>query len=281
MNDDELSAILACGEDSRHQFKTDLSHADSMALELIAFANTAGGQLIIGVADGGRVSGLDAADVARLNQLLSNAASQNVRPPINPVSANIQTRHGLVMVIDVAEGLNKPYVDTHGKIWVKSGADKRHVTAREEMQRLFQEAGLVHADEVPARPASIDYLDHAVFARYFERRYRKTVESTGQPLPQLLRNLNLARDGIPNLAGLLLFGKAPHVFKPAFVIKAVAFPGTVLHDSQYLDSEDIEGTLPEQYRHARHGLHQAQFAPRAGQSGFQQPRPAGGAGSSV
>lgn len=38
------------------------------------------------------------------------------------------------------------------------------------------------------------------------------------------------------------------ILKPAFVIKAVAFPGTVLHDSRYLDSEDLDGSLPEQYR---------------------------------
>jgi ATP-dependent DNA helicase RecG len=161
-------------------------------------------------------------------------------------------------------------VDTHGRIWVKSGADKRHVTAREEMQRLFQDAGLVHADEVPARPATVDDIDQAVFTKYFARRYRKTAESTGQPLPQLLRNLNLARDGVPNLACLLLFGKAPHMFKPAFVIKAVAFPGTVLHDSRYLDSEDIEGTLPEQYRHGmafiKRNLHHIQ-----GNQGFNSP----------
>ena len=116
------------------------------------------------------------------------------------------------------------------------------------------------------------YDIHAICGR-FERQKRptrKTVESTGQPLPQLLRNLNLARDGIPNLAGLLLFGNAPHVFKPAFVIKAVAFPGTVPHDSHYLDSEDIEGTLPEQYRHGmafiKRNLHHVQ-----GNQGFNSP----------
>ncbi|MHB8252666.1 MAG: Fic family protein [Acidiferrobacter sp.] len=248
MNEDELRAIIARGEDSQHQFKRDFTNVDALAAELIALANSMGGQLFIGVADDSQVSGLAAADVARLNQLLSNAASQNVRPPINPVSSNVQTEQGLVMVVSVSEGLNKPYMDTQGRIWVKSGADKRHVTAREEMQRLFQTAGLVYADEVPARPATVDDIDAVAFSQYFGQRYRKPVEATGQPLPQLLQNLNLARDGVPNLAGLLLFGKAPHILKPAFVIKAVAFPGTVLHDSRYLDSEDFDGRLPEQYR---------------------------------
>ena len=66
MNETELLAILARGEDSHHQFKRDFSNIDALAAELIAFANTGGGQLFIGVADDGQVSGLAAADVARL-----------------------------------------------------------------------------------------------------------------------------------------------------------------------------------------------------------------------
>ncbi|MBV6753305.1 hypothetical protein KV580_23550 [Pseudomonas chlororaphis] len=44
------------------------------------------------------------------------------------------------------------------------------------------------------------------------------------------------------------FCQAPQCLCPAFDIKAVAFPGTVLHDRHYLDSEDIDGNLLEQYR---------------------------------
>ena len=129
MNLDDLIKLLACGEDSCHQFKRDFTNADAMAAEIIAFANTTGGQLFIGVNDAGEILGLTAKDVSRLNQLLSNAASQHVKPPLNPLSSNIHTNSGLVMVVEVPKGLNKPYVDNQGRIWVKSGADKRHVTA--------------------------------------------------------------------------------------------------------------------------------------------------------
>lgn len=110
MNQDELRAILARGEDSRHQFKRDFNNVNALAAELIAFANRSGGYLLIGVDDGGEVTGLTPQALGRLNQLLSNAASQNVKPPINPTTCNVQTEQGLVMVIEVAEGLNKPYV---------------------------------------------------------------------------------------------------------------------------------------------------------------------------
>ena len=137
MNQHELLDILARGEDSFHQFKRDVTNADALAAELVAFANRSGGLLILGVSDEGKVTGLSQQDISRLNQLLSNAASQHIKPPLNPTSSNLQTEQGLVMVIEITEGLNKPYVDAQGRIWVKSGADKRQVTAREEMQRLF------------------------------------------------------------------------------------------------------------------------------------------------
>ncbi len=70
---------IALGEDSRHQFKSNVRNIDSLA----AFANSDGGVLLVGVADDGTVEGLTRADVSRINQLISDAASQHVRSPLN------------------------------------------------------------------------------------------------------------------------------------------------------------------------------------------------------
>ncbi len=61
MNTSDLQAIFTRGEDSRHQFKRDVTNGDSLAAELAAFANSGGGRLFLGVADDGSVAGLDAA----------------------------------------------------------------------------------------------------------------------------------------------------------------------------------------------------------------------------
>ena len=61
----------------------------SLAAEIVAFANSGGGRIFIGVADDGTIHEHDAASVHRLNQLIANAASNSVRPPINPLTENV------------------------------------------------------------------------------------------------------------------------------------------------------------------------------------------------
>ena len=248
METTELIDILSRGEDSRHQFKADVTNADALAGEIVAFSNTAGGRIFIGVNDDGSVRGLSGADVARLNQLVANAASQNVRPAVNPLTDNVPHPAGTVMVVSIPEGISKPYMDRNGAIWVKSGPDKRRATSREELQRLFQQAGLVHADETPVAGLGAGDVDMSYFEAFFEQQFVEPLAQHQQPLPQLLTNMNLLNQGQLNVAGALLFAKAPHYALPAFIVKAVAFVGNEIEDERYIDSRDITGKLADVFQ---------------------------------
>ena len=123
----ELIDILSRGEDSHHQFKADITNANSLAAEVVAFSNSSGGRIFIGVNDDGSVRGLSNDDVARLNQLIANAATNNVRPAMVPLTENVSHPNGIVLVLTVPEGISKPYMvaqDGALSIWVKKGADK-------------------------------------------------------------------------------------------------------------------------------------------------------------
>ncbi len=247
----ELIELIARGEDSRTQFKQsqDVTNAQSLAGELAAFSNGKGGRILIGVSDQGTVTGVLPPDVRRLNVLLSNTATNNVRPSINLETENVPTADGLVVVVTVREGISKPYADNAGVLWVKSGADKRRVTAREEIQRMLQGADLVHADEVPVDGSTVADVDLDHFRTFFEKHYGEPLEDGAAPLTRLLENLNLAKTGTLNLAGLLLFARNPQRYRPAFVVKAVCFVGNDPAGDRYRDSEDIGGCLQD--LHAR------------------------------
>ena len=249
----ELIELIGRGEDSKTQFKENIHNAESLAGELVAFSNTKGGKIIIGVSDQGGVVGLSADDIRRINQLLSNTATDRVRPSINPTTENVSTAAGqLVMVVTVPEGLSKPYSDNAGVFWVKSGSDKRRVTSREEIQRLLQSADLVHADEVPVEGTTMADIDLDHFREFFERQYAEPLEEALErdaiSLVQILHNLGLARDNTLNLAGLLLFGRDPQRHRPAFVVRAVSFVGNDAAGIQYRDSEDIKGCLRDLHK---------------------------------
>jgi len=248
METTELIDLLSRGEDSRQQFKTDMTNADALAAEIVAFCNTAGGRIFIGVNDDGSVRGLFGADVARLNQLIANAASQVVRPAVNPLTENVPHPNGTVMVVSIPEGVNKPYMDKNGIIWVKNGSDKRRATSREELQRLFQQAGLVHADETPVAGLSAGDVDMPYFEEFFEQQFGEPLAQHNQPLPQLLSNMNLMNQGQLNVAGSLLFARAPQYALPAFIVKAVAFVGAQIEDERYIDSRDITGKLADVFQ---------------------------------
>ncbi len=246
----ELIELIARGENTRIQFKKgqDVTNAKSLAGEMAAFANSKGGRILIGIDDEGSVVGLTHNEIRRINQLISNTATDCVRPSINPETENISVGGKLVMVVTVHEGISKPYADNEGVFWVKSGADKRRVTSREEVQRMFQSANLVHADEVPVDGTTSGDIDLEHFGTFFKNLYGKSVGETGIPLGQLLNNLGLARDIQLNLAGLLLFGRNPQRHRPAFVIKAVSFVGNDPAGDKYRDSQDIGGCLSELYK---------------------------------
>jgi len=251
MNLLSLQSQIALGEDSKRQFKRDVTNADALAAEMAAFSNSEGGVIYLGVEDNGTLTGLSTEDVARLNQLISNAASQHIRSPIIVQTENLALDNGrLLIVLTVPKGLDKPYFDRHGVIWLKTGADKRRVHSKEELRRLFQSTDLVHADEVPTT-ARLDALDRYSFADFLQKTYSLNLPEKEPDLLRLLQNMNLAsNEGFLNLAGVLLFSKRPDWIKPAFIIKAVSLPTTALHDSQYNDSEDIAGRLREQFDQA-------------------------------
>lgn len=248
METTELIDLLSKGEDSCHQFKENFTNADALAAEIVAFSNNAGGRIFIGVRNDGSVVGLSGPDTDRLNQLISNSASQNVRPAVNPLTENVAHPNGNVMVLTVPEGVSKPYMDRNGAIWVKSGSDKRRATSREEIQRLFQQSGLVHADETPVAGLNVGDVDIPYFGAFFEQQFGEPLAQHDQPLPQLLTNMNLMSQGQLNVAGSLLFARSPQYALPAFIVKAVAFVGNEIEDDRFIDSRDITGKLADVFQ---------------------------------
>ena len=244
MNTQTLFQQIALGEDGTRQFKADVTNGEALASELVAFANSEGGTIYIGVGDDGTTPGLTLQDVNRINQLIGNVSSQMVRSPINVTTRNVGLENGrIVIVLTVPSGIDKPYFDKNGVIWLKAGSDKRRVNSKEPLKRLFQQSGQFHGDELPTK-AEIGRLDKLRFRDFLRDRYKRKYPRSKADLLRLLQTLDMAtKDGRLNLAGVLLFAENPEWIAPQFVVKAIRYPGNRIHVSDYIDTESFEGPL--------------------------------------
>ena len=136
-------------------------------------------------------------------------------------------------------------MDNEGGVWVKSGADKRKATSREEIQRMYQAAGLLHADEVPVPAMPVSEVDRLRFSQFYEDHFGEPWDESELNAQQVFENLNLEKNGVMNIAGALLFGRKPHLKLPAFIAKCVAFPGNDVDADEYYDSQDVGGCLQD------------------------------------
>ncbi len=252
MTDSEIRMRLLQGEDSVTQFKRGPIGVAKLAMELVAFTNSGGGVIFFGVEDDGRVCGLSKADAKSLDSEISNASNDNVRPAVYPRTEFHTIDGKLILAVIVPEGVSKPYADKTGVFWVKSGPDKRRVTAREELQRMLQASLLIHADEMPIAGTSAKDIDLHHFGEFLERNYRIPLGDVLDPgkvdIPQLLSNLGFAAGSQLTLAGVMLFSKTPQRFAPVNIVKCVSFVGNSIAGTQYRDSEDFHGTLRDMYR---------------------------------
>lgn len=229
---------------------------DKIAAEMIAMSNSKGGIILIGVKDKtGEVIGLTYEQLQLYNNRLATIASDKVKPQLfiftEVVSVVVKDEIKKVLLVTISEGLNKPYKDSNGTIWVKQGADKRKLTDNTEIMRLFQQSGNLLADEMEVYSTSIEDIDEWLFADYFKREFKRTYQEKGLTYEEALKAKRVMRNGKVTLAGLMFFGKEPQAVKPALTIKVVSFGGNSLSASQYRSKpEDLRGTIPELFKQA-------------------------------
>jgi predicted HTH transcriptional regulator len=252
MNSLELLDIISSGETSRAQFKKRLDNRDGFAAEMIAMANSKGGDILIGVEDKtGDIVGLNYEELRSAGSIIANIGTDLVKPQIFPTTevVNVEMEEDVkkVLVVHVEEGVAKPYKDRNGTIWIKQGADKRRLTDNNEQVRLFQHSGLVYVDEMIVPGTDASDIDKDKVEEYLQKIDDSEIDV---PAEQLHLNLNIIKEGRLTLGGLLFFAKNPQQFRPAFCIKAVSYIGNDIAGTDYRGSKDITGTIPEMFEQA-------------------------------
>lgn len=239
MNLMELGERIARWEGLHTEFKEWPVHPDDLAASLVAFANTDGGQLILGVSESREIKGVQ--DPDRVARDVDNVAANNCEPPITVIQETLLPEGGsAVVVVNVPKGDMRPYRTNRGVFYIRTSSGRRQAS-REELLRLFQATESLYYDETPMLRLSLNDLDLSAFQDF--------LETTGQAYllddqERLLENWYLMANGHPTVAGIVLFGRKPQQHLPYAQINAARFPGK---DSSFdpMDRKDLTGRLLE------------------------------------
>ena len=270
--DDILKQINA-GEVSGVQFKECILDKYDIACELVAFSNSHGGKLVVGIKDKtGEINALSYSEIQETTNLLSDIASENVVPSILIKIDTIEVENGNLVFATVKEGLNKPYHDNKGIVWVKNGADKRKVFDNAELAEMMTDCGSFAPDEAGVRDATVNDLDATTIKQFLGNRFERVLEkkgltgdafneasldmicsaiAKGHDCEKILRNLRFIRpDGTLTVAAMLLFGKYTQRWMPMMTAKCICFAGNSIGSKVFRDKvndADMEGNLLHQY----------------------------------
>ncbi|MGE4242355.1 ATP-binding protein [Ramlibacter sp.] len=254
----KLDAILRQPEGKTLEFKRDLSSPRPIVRTLVAFANSAGGSLVIGVDDAGRVAGI--ADPIEEAERLANIVADSVEPQLLPEIAVLPWRRTQVLVAQVAPSALRPhYVKSEGAergTYVRLGPTNRQADAAlvGEMRRRSEQLAF---DEQPIPSLNYEALDFVVASQLFA------------PLRKL-RRADLATLGlatkyqgklVPTVGGVLLFGVDRLRHFPDAWIQAGCFAG-IDKGAPLVDQRELRGypvqALSEAIsfveRNTRHGV---------------------------
>ncbi len=227
MRPTDLDILLHEGEGSMLEYKE--SFSSSLARELVAFANSTGGKILIGVRDDGTVAGVhDSNDLRAKVQDIARNCDPPVKVLVEPV--------GKVAVVHVRESENKPVQCREGFFW-RQGAGTQKLS-RDEIRDFFRSEGAVRFD--------LAICPKFRYPQDFDRdKYNAWVKESGISrkgrVEDVLVNIEAAeRTGgrlVLRNAGVLFFAKDVRHFFPQGYVTCLLAKGE--HKADVLDRKDF------------------------------------------
>ncbi len=241
-----IKTLLARDEGKTLEFKENCRSLAKIVQTAVAFANTAGGEIVIGFRDKTKdFVGLE--DPLKEEERLANAFADGVRPLLIPDIQIHAWREREAIVITVPHSVGPYYIKSEGPekgVYIRLGSSNRRAGAEiiAELRRLSQN---IFFDEQPCTETNSEDIDFRAASEFFS-------EVSRQLTPPRLRSLGLvAKHGgreIPTRGAVLLFGKKRHEVFPDAVVRCARFHG--LDTSRFLDQTEIDEHLPKAIENA-------------------------------
>jgi len=234
MQQNKLRELIRQGEGERLEFKR--SFQNDAIQTIVAFANSEGGSVVVGVDNDGTPFGttFGRETLPKILNKITGATEPTVVPEVQLVDLDGKT----VCVITVSEYPLKP-VSTRGRCYRRVGNANSQMPPAEIAQMHMRSTG-TSWDALPATGKTISDIDLDAVADYIDRSTRtgrKHYPANSDPV-EVLRKLELVNDDQATWAAILLFGKRPQ----SPLIQATVHCGRFREKIHIMDDRLIEGS---------------------------------------
>lgn len=271
MNKIELLEIIKKGEDSFTEFKQEMKHQDKLAASIVAFANTEGGNLIIGVSDDGEILGVT--DLDKEMQRIDNICANNCEPTVYITIEKFIIDDKKLMIVKIPKGPQRPYRTNRGIHYIRTASGKR-IASPGELRLIHQASGAIYYDEMPVPNTSFENIDIGYLEEFLKKSLGGGIEDLGIKTNDLLKNMKILtlyeEDMVTTTGGLLFFGKHPEYHLPYCKVTIVRFPGNDIGEK--FEKKDIEGKLVDQIKESEEVL-VSYLRPETKIEGFKKEEP--------
>ena len=237
---DSIAQMIAMPEGKTLEFKRDLSSPKNILKTLVAFANTAGGRLIIGVEDGSKEV-IGVSDPLDEEERICNLIADSIKPRLVPNVELISIEDKTLLKVEVYPSGSRPHwlkrEGANEGVYVRLGSTNRKAD-RELIAELKRSAEGKSFDEQTLPDRTVDDLDFDAATTCFER-HRKLVKKDLESLRLVARHQSHL---VPTVGGMLLFGKDREMIFPDAWIQCGRFIGKDKAD--IFDHIDIHEHLP-------------------------------------
>ena len=220
------------------EFKQQLQRASRLQEPMVAFANSRGGTIFVGISDRRPRQVLGIAWGQELVEQVQEAA-RSTQPPLQVEVERWRVDDHDVASIQVRT-LTRGWVQTSdGRLLVRAGPTNRALVGDELLRFVRERAGDPVEDE-PVLGVGLDDLRPELVRQFVRARMRRRVK-----LPAAARDLGLlTSDGSVRLATLLMFGREPQHRNRRFGIVVARFEGSAHGAARLRDRRELVGPLP-------------------------------------
>lgn len=234
-----IEKLLLENEGKTLEFKERIQGALNFVKTVVAFANTAGGTVVIGVSDKVKeICGVE--NVLAEVERIANIIFDSIAPAIMPEIEIVTYRNRELVLVKVPHVIGPYYVKSLGQdkgTYVRFGSTNR--LADSEMQEALKRLSRnISFDELPCIGASIDDLDQSLIVNSFDKHQQKVDHKNYQGFGITVNHFNKP---YPTNAAMLLFSKDRLQWFPDALIRCIRFKDTDKY--QILDQKEITGSL--------------------------------------